>query len=150
MNTQIKLRPGISFLLIIMTVLILGCKDDNTVDPCESTIASTKILYVTADVQVVDQNGAGIANEIVEYKFEQHACNGDITLIAAYTDTTNIDGFVGPETNKMSLYNTEDEILISATAINLVSTKKFANKTYKYNDFDDNDHVTYTLTITQQ
>ena len=148
MKTNYKLRSFLSILLIL-SLSIIACEED-TVDPCHSTIASAKDIFVTARAQVLDENNVGIAGEQVTLKFEMHACNGDILTHATYTEETDSTGTIGPYTQKITLFNTEDEAFITASAPNLQSTKRFANKTYHYNDFDDDDNVNYILTIKVQ
>ena len=148
MKTNNKFRSFISLLLII-TLAFIGCTEDS-VDPCDQTIASPKDLFMTVRVQVLDENNNIIPGEQVALNFELHACNGNKIILASYMEDTDSTGIMGPYTQKMTLQNTEDEAFITATAANLQSSVKYANKTYKYNDFDDDDNETYLLTIQVQ
>ena len=149
MKAHDKLLRILTIPIIFLFAFSLGCQEEE-VDPCKQTIASPKDLYMTAYVQVLDGSNAGIEGEQVTLRFELHACNGDIVQLATYTTTTDSTGLMGPYTQRITLNNTEDEAFITADAPNLQSTVTYANKTYKYNDFDDDDNEIYTLTIQVQ
>lgn len=141
-------RHRISTVIFVFCILLLvyTCKDDNN-DPCKDTTAPDKSITMLVTVEVVDESGNPLPNQAVEIEFERHPCGKSDILIELFEGTTDSNGEVNPSPVTITLNNTADDAFVTATAINLVSSKKWSNRTYHYADFSNGHTANLLMTI---
>lgn len=127
-----KLLLGVLF---ILSCIFSGCKEEEKVDPCLSTVAPDKSIIVIVTVRVEDEAGNPLPNKNVIVRFERHPCGASATAVNIYEFNTDQSGqvYAGPDT--ITLKNTADDAFITATATDLVTSVNFSNRTYHYDEF---------------
>ncbi len=132
--------------ILFLLMVLFSCKEENK-DPCEDTEAPDKSITMIVTVKVEDETGNPISNEFVEIKFEKHPCGGSRYTVELIEANTDLQGEVKADSVTITLSNTADDAFVTATAPDLNSSKKWSNRTYHYDDFEDGHTADLLLVI---
>lgn len=149
---MMKIKRNLVSVVTIIAVCLLAfnsCKEETT-NPCDDTVAAAKSITFNITVKVEDESGNPISNEVVEIRFERHPCGKSAEVMALYEANTDQQGEIMKFGVTITLHNTADDAFVTATAINLVSSKNWTNRTYKYNEFENGDTKDLLLTIKKE